>query len=189
MKFITASNGKKLITKMLAGETGITFTKARTSDKEYSDAEAEAASAIENVRQEVAISSMTKPDQKTVELTVTLENKELENEYLVKAVAIYAEDDESNEVLVGIATETATPDPMPAFVGKELTELEYKIAVIVESSDYVKVIVNPSAAVTKEEFEKETKRIDAAEAALGGLSFSITERNTLAVTYDDGTEE
>lgn len=189
MKFVLTSNGKKLITRMVAGETKITFTKARASDKAYSDAEIENISAIEDVRQEVAISSMAKLDQKTVELTVALGNEELENGYLVKAIGIYAEDDGENEVLVGAATETAAPDPMPAFAGKEQAELEYKIAVIVESSDNVTVVVIPSAAVTEEEFEKEVKRIDSIEIAINGLSFSVTDKGTLAVTYDDGTEE
>ena len=123
--FIFTAAGQQLVSRMIAGEATATFTRVETSDHEYTKSEVEMLTALEDAKQEALISKVTRLDQTKVELLIALDNRELRETYIVKAIGVYARDSDQQEILFGIAVNTDTPDPMPVLTGKTISELAY----------------------------------------------------------------
>ena len=153
-EFVFTAAGQQLVSRMIAGEATATFTRVETSDHEYTKSEVEMLTALVDVKQEVLISKVTRIDPAKVELLIALDNRELRETYIVKAIGVYASDSDQQEILFGIAVNTDTPDPMPVLAGKTISELTYHLVIAVAVSDQIEISVNPSAGATVEQLEE-----------------------------------
>ena len=152
--FVFTAAGQQLVSRMIAGEATATFTRVETSDHEYTKSEIELLTALVDVKQEVLISKVTRIDPAKVELLIALDNRELRETYIVKAIGVYARDSDQQEILFGIAVNTDTPDPMPVLTGKTISELTYHLVIAVAVSDQIEISVIPSAGATVEQLEE-----------------------------------
>ncbi len=152
--FIITASGQSLITRMIAGTSMATFTKIKTSDHEYTADALVKLTDLDDVKQEVDISKVTRTDTSTVEVVATMENKGLTDGYYVKVLGLYAKDSvNQTEILFGVSTETETPDYMPAFGGKTASAITYRLNIKVDVADRVEIVINPVATATIEQVE------------------------------------
>ena len=191
MTFVITDGGKELLTKAMAGETKLTFTQASTSDKSYTEETAAKLTKLDSVKQTVTITDLEKTDSK-VEISVLVDNQSLAKAYSIRAIGIYAQDDSGTATLLGVAIETANPDYMPVLAGKELTEYEYVLTIVMESTSQITIEVDPLATATKADLEKVASRIDTLETdkvdnsadGANGLLLNITDGWTDTPTDD-----
>lgn len=183
MTFVITDGGKELLTKAMAGETKLTFTQASTSDKSYTEETAAKLTKLDSIKQTVTITDLEKTDSK-VELSVLVDNQSLTKAYSIRAIGIYAQDDSGTATLLGVAIETVNPDYMPVLAGKELTEYEYVLTIVMESTSQITIEVDPLATATKEDLGKVASRIDALET--DKVDNSADGANALLLNITDG---
>lgn len=178
-EFILTTKGQQLVSRMIAGTSTATFTRVETSDHVYERSEIEALTALEDVKQETLISKVTRTDPALVELLVVLQNQSVAAAYNVCALGVYAKDSEQNEILFGVAVDTDTPDPVPAYGGKTVSEITYHLLIRVAASDKVDITVNPSASATVEQLEEISKP----EFTLAQTRENIASKESLPVIF------
>lgn len=178
-EFILTTKGQQLVSSMIAGTSTATFTRVETSDHVYERSEIEALTALEDVKQETLISKVTRTDPALVELLVVLQNQSVTTAYNVCALGVYATDSEQSEILFGVAVDTDTPDPVPAYGGKTVSEITYHLIIKVAVSDKVEITVNPSASATVEQLEEISKP----EFTLAQTRENIASKESLPVIF------
>lgn len=151
--FVFTALGQQLVSRMIAGEATAAFTRVETSDHDYTKSDVEMLATLEDVKQEVLISKITRLDQTKVELLIALDNRAVKETYSVKAIGVYVRDSDQREILFGVAVNTDTPDLIPV-AGKSITEITYHLVIAVAVSDQIEISVNPSAGATVEQLEE-----------------------------------
>lgn len=156
--FIITNSGKELQARMVAGDATAKFTKISTSAHDYSGENLEALTELTDIRQTVPVSSVIRKEAALVVVTSSIDNSSLEDGYYVRALGLYAEDDEGNEVLFAVSTSGEYPDYMPPFSGGTLSAVTYDMNIKVDNAEQVSIEVNLAATATIEEVEKIVKR-------------------------------
>lgn len=186
-KFIITDKGKELMGRMIAATSTISFTKICTSDYDYSNAALEELTELQNVKQTVPVSKVSRTDAMTVEVLAAIDNNKLTDSYYVRALGLYAEDIDGNVILYGISIETENPDYMPS-CGKTVSGISFRLKVKVGNSQSVTLEVSSSATPTIEQVEELEKKIDDLSKKCGTIEFSVV-NGILTATYDDGVQE
>ena len=126
-----------------------------------------------------------------VELLAAVDNSQLTESYYIRCLGLYAKDADENEILYGISVEYANPDYMPAFEGKTVSGISFRLNTKVNNSEQVILEVNSAATPTMEQIESLQDMISEVKnscAKGSGIEFSVKD-GILTVTYDDGIEE
>lgn len=151
---VITNDGNELITKMLAGETKITFTKIAVSDFDYSGINVKNIGELQQIRQIALVSKISRLDGNTVEVLAAVENRQVTESYFVRALGVYAENSKGNEVLYGVSISTENCDYMPSYDGKVLSGISYRLNIVVADSEQVTINVNPGAVATVMQIER-----------------------------------
>lgn len=145
---VITEQGKQLMSKVISETESMTFTKIAVSDYDYSGIELPNISELQSVKQTAIISKTSRTDGKTVEILAAINNEQIPESYYVRTLGVYVKDSSENEILYGISISGENPDYMPAYEGKTLSGVSYRINVAVEDSEYITVNVNPAAVPT-----------------------------------------
>ena len=145
---VITEQGKQLMSKVISETESMTFTKIAVSDYDYSGIELQNISELQSVKQTAIISKTSRTDGKTVEILAAINNEQIPESYYVRTLGVYVKDSSENEILYGISISGENPDYMPAYEGKTLSGVSYRINVAVEDSEYITVNVNPAAVPT-----------------------------------------
>lgn len=145
---VITEQGKQLMSKVISETESMTFTKIAVSDYDYSGVELQNISELQSVKQTAIISKTSRTDGKTVEILAAINNEQIPEAYYVRTLGVYVKDSSENEILYGISISRENPDYMPAYDGKTLSGVSYRINVTVEDSEYITVNVNPAAVPT-----------------------------------------
>lgn len=145
---VITEQGKQLMSKVISETESMTFTKIAVSDYDYSGIELQNISELQSVKQTAIISKISRTDGKTVEILAAINNEQIPESYYVRTLGVYVKDSSENEILYGISISGENPDYMPAYEGKTLSGVSYRINVTVEDSEYITVNVNPAAVPT-----------------------------------------
>ena len=157
---VITSKGQELMSRLIAGTTTATFTKIAGSDHDYSGVSLEALTELEDVKQNVLVSKVTRTDLTLVEVLAALDNHDLTEGYYVKALGLYAKDGDGEEMLYAVSVETVAPDYLPAFSGKTVSGITYRLITKVDNSEQVTLEVNPRAFPTIEQVDNIQKMIE-----------------------------
>lgn len=145
---IVTDSGNELIAKVIAGETTISFTRIAVSDRDYSEIDVKQIKDLQQIKQTVPISKISRIDKNMIEVLAAVENRQVEEPYFVYALGIYAKDSNENEILYGVSLCDENPDYMPAYEGKVLSGISYRLDIVVGDSEQVVLDVNPAAVAT-----------------------------------------
>ena len=145
---VITEQGKQLMSKVISETESMTFTKIAVSDYNYSGIELQNISELQSVKQTAIIAKISRTDGKTVEILAAINNEQIPEAYYVRTLGVYVKDSSENEILYGISISRENPDYMPAYDGKTLSGVSYRINVTVEDSEYITVNVNPAAVPT-----------------------------------------
>ena len=168
---VITHSGEELTAKLIAGTTTAAFTKISASDYDYSGIALESLVELNDVRQTAAISSITRTDLTMIEVLAAMDNSKLTAGYYTRALGVYAEDAEGNEVLFAVSIETENPSYLPPFSGKTISSITYRMNIKVDNSEQVKIEVNPGAYPTTEQLEgvQKTVEIHTSETIFGEI--------------------
>ena len=145
---VITEQGKQLMSKVISETESMIFTKIAVSDYDYSGIELQNISELQSVKQTAIIAKISRTDGKTVEILAAINNEQIPEAYYVRTLGVYVKDSSENEILYGISISRENPDYMPAYDGKTLSGVSYRINVTVEDSEYITVNVNPAAVPT-----------------------------------------
>ena len=145
---VITEQGKQLMSKVISETESMTFTKIAVSDYDYSGIELQNISELQSVKQTAIIAKISRTDGKTVEILAAINNEQIPEAYYLRTLGVYVKDSSENEILYGISISRENPDYMPAYDGKTLSGVSYRINVTVEDSEYITVNVNPAAVPT-----------------------------------------
>lgn len=188
---IITSKGQELMAKMIAGTSTATFTKICTSDYDYSNTNLEELLQLYDIKQEALVSKVSRTDLTLVEVLAAINNSTLTTGYYVRGLGLYAKDSDDNEILYGISIESQNPDYMPAFGGKTVSGISYKLNTKVDNSEQVTLEINPAATPTIEQVESVQRNLNThtdktvnGENGVHGLRFF----NDVLQFYNEETE-
>lgn len=156
---IITKQGQSLIAKMIAGTDTAKFTKLQTSSHDYTSDSLELLSELTEVKQEVEVSSVQRTDTSLVQVIAAIDNKEIVDGYYVRTIGLFAKDSKENEILYAIATDDK-PDYMPAFGGKTVSGISYKLNTKVDVANQVIIELNPANSATIEQVENLEKVVN-----------------------------
>lgn len=151
---VVTDSGSELITKAMSGETTMTFTRIAVSDCDYSEIDVKKIKDLQQIKQTVPISKISRLDKNTVEIIAAIENRQIDESYFVYALGIYAKDSKENEILYGVSLCEENPDYMPAYEGKTLSGISYRLDIALSDSEQVVLEVNPAAVATAVQVEQ-----------------------------------
>lgn len=129
---VITEQGKQLMSKVISETESMTFTKIAVSDYDYSGIELQNISELQSVKQTAIIAKISRTDGKTVEILAAINNEQIPEAYYVRTLGVYVKDSSENEILYGISISRENPDYMPAYDGKTLSGVSYRINVTVE---------------------------------------------------------
>ena len=160
---IITSAGEALAARLVGGVTTVRFTRLCASCGDYSKHDRNSLrqlSELDRVCQSTAVSGTRRVDESLLEIYAAMDNKELKEGYYTRAVGLYAEDGDKNEILFAVCTENVSPFYMPPFTNGTVSGVSYKLKVRVSSSE--KVIIDASVDIyaTAKQLEDEVRRID-----------------------------
>lgn len=150
---VITRRGQELMSKLIAGMTTAKFTRIAGSDHDYSGVMLEGITELEEVKQTAIISKVSQTDITFVEVLAVLDNSALAEGYYIKALGLYAKDGEGTEILYAVSIEPTAPDYLPAFSGKTVSSISYRLITKVDNSEQVTLEVNPGAFPTVEQVE------------------------------------
>lgn len=151
---IVTDSGNELIARVIAGETTISFTRIAVSDCDYSEIDVKQIKDLQQIKQTVPISKISRLDKNMIEVLAAVENRQVEEPYFVYALGIYAKDSNKNEILYGVSLCDENPDYMPAYERKVLSGISYRLDIVVGDSEQVLLDVNPAAVATTLQVEQ-----------------------------------
>ena len=161
-ELVITSAGEALAARLFGGITTARFTRLCASCGDYSAYcrnSLRQLSELDGVCQSTAVSGTHRVDENTVEIYAAMDNKELKEGYYTRAVGLYAEDGDKNEILFAVCTEDVSPVYMPPFTNGTVTGVSYKLKVRVGASENVIIDVSAEVYATSVQLEDEVRRI------------------------------
>lgn len=153
---ITTTKGQALFANAIANQKAIKFTKFSTSEDRYQSNQIQTLEQLENIKQTVEISRITKINETQVEIETIIQNTNLTEGYTINTIALYAKLDEENseEQLYGVASviEEGKGSYLPAFNNITIAGMNFKINVNVSSTDMINFTVDLATPVTQKDF-------------------------------------
>ena len=185
---VITRKGQELMTSHIAEGITVRFTKIALSEHVYQRSEIESLLSIEDIKQEVPISKLSRKDETMIQIVAGVTNDTLTEGYYINTLGLYVKDSEDNEMLYAVAIDD-TPDYLSAFDNKTISSISYKLNVKVSNSEQVTIVVSPDTYATVEqvtELEEKLTNLDVYVKG-EGLEFNVVD-GILTVTYEDGEE-
>lgn len=158
---VTTKKGQELIAKMLSGEQKIIFTKVSSSDAEYTVDQLEGLEEITSIKQSNSVSKVSRTNDTTVKVEAVFTNTDLTEGYYMRTIALYAKNEESEDVLYAVAVETSGNCYVPAFSGITVSGAYIQLSTTVSNAENVTVEVDNSVFATIGNIKDIQEQIDA----------------------------
>lgn len=147
-KFILTTKGQSLVAKMLAGSSGVEFTKLCTSSATYTENQLESLMELNNVEQTSLISKVTRTNDVAIKVEGVFTNVELVEGYYMRALGLYALDPNEGEILYGVATETSGNCYLAPYNGVTVATAYIQLYTTVGNADSVSLEVDTGVYAT-----------------------------------------
>lgn len=146
-QLIITNKGQALMAKLIAGTANVTFTKVAASSTTYSDSQIPGLTGLSNVKQQVAVSKVTKINSVAVQVDAAMENSALTTGYYMNSLGLYAKDPDEGEILYAVAGANVGAY-MPPYNGITVSGAYLKLVTTVSNASNVSMTVDPAAVAT-----------------------------------------
>lgn len=146
-QLIITNKGQALMAKLIAGIANVTFTKVAASSTTYSDAQIPALTGMSNIKQQVAVSKVTRINSVAVQVDAAMENSALTTGYYMNSLGLYAKDPDEGEILYAVAGANVGAY-MPPYNGITVSGAYLKLVTTVSNASNVSMTVDPAAVAT-----------------------------------------
>ena len=162
--------GNELLSRVIAGETTITFTKIATSEKGIDEFE---------IKQEMSASAtkFVKDEKVGVILDTVFSNTTLVEGYDINVIGVYAKDSDDNEIMFSYLTADGTPTYMEAFNGQVPQNVHIQIEAGIWLDDGSVIVIDQSGIATIEYVDNKIEEIKE----------KLESRVMVTLPADDGT--
>lgn len=178
-KLYLTKRGQSLMAKILAGASGIEFTKVSVSSKVYAESALENLTALEGVQQSNNVTKVTITNGTSVKVETAFTNEKLTAGYYLRSLGLYAKDPQLGEILYAVCVETTGLCYMPAYNGVTVSSAYVQLYTTVGNSDNVSLAVYSGAYATVEDIAELEKKIADLQAFVG-----YTDSNIYGVEVD-----
>lgn len=151
-KIVITNAGYQLSAETLAGKS-IQYTHAQTTDKDMSNLTSDqlkAITSLDSIVQDLSLGTVSVQDDHTVNVPIKVMNNDLQEDYLLYGIAIFAKVEGGEEILYGIAT-SVDPDLIPAQNGSTIVGTTFKVKLHVGDASNVTIIISPDGSISNEE--------------------------------------
>lgn len=163
---ILTDRGRNLISKIIAGSSGVAFTKVAMSSQSYADSGIPALTALGSVQQAVAVSRVTKLSNAAVKIEAAIDNTKVTAGYTLNSIGLYAVDPDLGEILYGVSG-AAVAGYVPAYNGVTVSGIYINLTTSVSNADNVSLVVNPAATATIADIQSLQEQISDLQAFIG----------------------
>ena len=182
--FLT-DKGRELAASTLGGLDKITFTHAVASSHDYSSAsvaDLKLLTSIDQVKQSVEYSRVTKKDATTISMRVDFPSKDVSTPYSLYTVGFYARPDNGDEILYAVLP-SSIADYIPAYDGHSNITDSFTTSTTVSDADNVMITVSQAGMLTEDDLEEilASKHYAVEVTRLNETGFSV-DTSGLAVT-------
>jgi hypothetical protein len=146
-QLIITNKGQALMAKLIAGTANVTFTKVAASSTTYSDSQIPALTALSNIKQQIAVSKVTRINSVAVQVDAAMENSALTTGYYMNSLGLYAKDPDEGEILYAVAGANVGAY-MPPYNGITVSGAYLKLVTTVSNASNVNMTVDPAAVAT-----------------------------------------
>ena len=146
-QLIITNKGQSLMAKLIAGKANVTFTKVAASSTTYSDSQIPALTGLSNIKQQVAVSKVTRINNVAVQVDAAMENSALTSGYYMNSLGLYANDPDEGEILYAVAGANVGAY-MPPYNGITVSGAYLKLVTTVSNASNVSMTVDPAAVAT-----------------------------------------
>lgn len=146
-QLIITNKGQSLMAKLIAGKANVTFTKVAASATTYNDSQIPALTALSNIKQQVAVSKVTRINSVAVQVDAAMENSALTTGYYMNSIGLYAKDPDEGEILYAVAGANVGAY-MPPYNGITVSGAYLKLVTTVSNASNVSMTVDPAAVAT-----------------------------------------
>ena len=165
-RLIVTDKGQNLIAKMIAGENGVKFTRLGLSATDYQDDQIMSLTELEEVKQSVNVSRVTKLSDAAVKLEAAVTNEDISVGYQLHSIGVYAKDPDEGEILYGVAGANVA-GYIPPYNGVTVSGVFVTVTTAVTNADHVDLSVDPAAVATIGDIERLQTEISDLKALLG----------------------
>lgn len=127
--------------KMTSSKANVTFTKVAASATTYNDSQIPALTALSNIKQQVAVSKVTRINSVAVQVDAAMENSALTTGYYMNSIGLYANDPDDGEILYAVAGANVGAY-MPPYNGITVSGAYLKLVTTVSNASNVASIAN-----------------------------------------------
>ena len=168
-KLVITNKGQSLMAKLIAGSTGVSFTKISTSTNVYTDAQILALTSLANVKQTTTISKITRINNVAVQIESAIENSKLTTGYNINSIGLYAQDPDEGEILYAVASvEDSTKGAyMPPYNNLTVSGAYFKLVTTVSNAENVSLNVDQAAVATVGDINDLQSQISDLKAFIG----------------------
>lgn len=146
-KLITTNSGLALLSKLLAGDAIIEFTKIALSSRDYTDISIEELTSLD-YKQIAPVSNVTRLNSTSIKIEGAFTNTEITDGYYIRAVGLYALDPDLGEILYSVAIETSGNCYMPSYNNTTASSVYLQLITTISNSENVSLNVNQAAVAT-----------------------------------------
>ena len=146
-QLIITDKGQSLMAKLIAGKANVTFTKVAASSTTYNDSQIPALTALSDIKQQVAVSKVTRINSVAVQVDAAMENSALTTGYYMNSLGLYANDPDEGEILYAVAGANVGAY-MPPYNGLTVSGAYLKLVTTVSNASNVSMTVDPAAVAT-----------------------------------------
>lgn len=149
---IKTDDGNALLSRVMAGETKIMFTKLTISDKTIDEYE---------IKQEIVASSEKFVDsgETGVVLTAVFRNTNMTEGYYIQTIGVYAKDDDGNEVMFSYLPADDNPHYLEADNGQVPQLINVRVESGIHLADDSVIVINPDGVATIEFVENKIQEV------------------------------
>lgn len=163
---ILTDRGRDLLAKIVAGSSGVSFTKVSLSSQSYADDGIPALTALDGVEQTVEVSRVTKTSAAAVKIEAAIDNLNVTQGYSLAAIGLYATDPDLGEILYGVAGADVA-GYVPAYNGVTVSGVYVNLTTSVNNASNVNLQVNPAATATIADITALQEEISDLQAFIG----------------------
>ena len=171
-QLIITNKGQALMAKLIAGKANVEFTKVAASSTTYNDSQIPALTAMSNIKQQVAVSKVTKINTVAVQVDAAMENSKLTVGYYMNALGLYAKDPDEGEILYAVAAANVGAY-MPPYNGITVSGAYLKLVTTVSNASNVSMKVDPAAVATVGDISALQEQITDIQSFIGYTDIDI----------------
>lgn len=181
---ILTDRGRDLVAKIVAGSTGVAFTKVALSAQSYEDNSIPALTALGSVKQTVKVSRVTKLNTAAVKIEAAVDNLNVTQSYTLAAIGLYAKDPDLGEILYGVSG-AEVAGFVPAYNGVTVSGIYINLTTSVSNADHVNLEVDPAATATIGDIQRLNDRTEPLTYNGASLANSLIVEKNLGTSFTE----